>query len=77
MPIGQTVVPYAAFQAAFESNPDQMNSAVMAAASQAAGGDTTEQQRLVAKIDDLAAKIAQRPAAVDLRSLCGHAAERR
>ncbi len=48
MPIGQTVVPYAAFQAAFESNPDQMNSAVMAAASQAAGGDPAEQQRLVA-----------------------------
>src|ERR1039458_592619 len=45
MPIGQTVVPYAAFQAAFESNPDQMNSAVMAAASQAAGGETAEQQR--------------------------------
>ena len=48
MPIGQTVVPYAAFQAAFASNPDQMNSAVMAAAGQAAAGDPAEQHRLVA-----------------------------
>lgn len=32
MAIGQTVVPYATFQEAFQRNPDQMNSAVQAAA---------------------------------------------
>jgi hypothetical protein len=48
MPIGQTVVPYAAFQEAFLSNPDQMNTAVRAATAQAANGDPAEQQRLIA-----------------------------
>lgn len=48
MPIGQTVVPYATFQEAFQKNPDQMNSAVQVAAGQAAGGDPAEQQRLIA-----------------------------
>jgi hypothetical protein len=48
VPVGQTVVPYATFQEAFQSNPDQMNNAVQAAATQAAGGDPDEKQRLIA-----------------------------
>jgi len=48
MAIGQTVVPYAAFQEAYQSNPDQLHSAVLAAAAQAAGGDPDQQQRMVA-----------------------------
>jgi hypothetical protein len=48
MPIGQTIVPYATFQEAFQRNPDQMNSAVQAATGQAAGGDPIEQQRMIA-----------------------------
>jgi hypothetical protein len=48
MPIGQTVVPYATFQEAFQNNPDQMNSAVEAATGQAAAGDPAEQQRMIA-----------------------------
>ena len=49
MPIGQTVVPYATFQEAFQSNPAQMNDAVQAAATQAAGGDPDEKQRMIAE----------------------------
>ena len=52
MPIGQTVVPYATFQEAFQRNPDQVNSAVEAATRQAAGGDPAEQQRLIAAWHD-------------------------
>jgi hypothetical protein len=48
VPIGQTVVPYSTFQESFQSNPDQMNNAVQAAATQAAGEDPDEQQRLIA-----------------------------
>ncbi|HUI55098.1 MAG TPA: metallophosphoesterase [Bryobacteraceae bacterium] len=48
MAIGQTVVPYATFQEAYQSNPDQLHSAVLAAANQAAGGDPVQQQRMVA-----------------------------
>ena len=48
MPIGQTVVRYATFQEAFQSNPDQMNDAVQAATTQAAGGDPDEKQRMIA-----------------------------
>ena len=46
--IGQTVVPYATFQEAFQKDPGQLNDAVLAATAQAAGGDPVEQQRLVA-----------------------------
>jgi len=49
MSIGQTVVPYSAFQEAFQANPDQLHSAVQAATAEAAGGDPAEQQRLVAE----------------------------
>ena len=48
MSLGQTVVEYATFQEAFQSNPDQINNAVQAAATQAAGGDPDQQQRLIA-----------------------------
>ena len=48
MAIGQTVVQYATFQEAFQRNPDQLNSAVQDAASQAAGGDPAVQQSLIA-----------------------------
>jgi len=48
MSIGQTVVPYSTFQDAFQRNPDQMHSAVQAATAEAAGGDTVEQQSLLA-----------------------------
>src|ERR1039458_10317464 len=46
--IGQTVVPYATFQAAFQKDPGQLNDAVQAATATASGGDPAEQQRLVA-----------------------------
>jgi hypothetical protein len=52
MPIGQTVVPYATFQEAFERNPDQIQAAVQAAAGKAAGGDPVEQQRFIAAWHD-------------------------
>lgn len=48
MAIGQTVVPYAIFQEAIESNPDQLNAAVDAAATQAAAGDPEEKKYLIA-----------------------------
>jgi len=48
MPIGQTVVPYATFQSAFQNNPDQLHDAVEAATGQVAAGDPVEQQRLIA-----------------------------
>jgi len=48
MPIGQTIVPYSQFQAAFQSNTDQIHSSVAVTTARAAGGDTTEQQRLLA-----------------------------
>jgi hypothetical protein len=47
LPIAQTVVPYATLHEAIEKNPDQMNSAVQAAASQAAAGDPDEQKQMV------------------------------
>jgi len=47
MPIGQTAVPSATFQA-LQSNPDRIDSAVRAAASQAAGGNPVEEQQLIA-----------------------------
>src|ERR1035441_7300359 len=46
--IGQTVVPYATFQAAFQKDPGQLNDAVQTATATASGGDPAEQQRLVA-----------------------------
>ena len=52
MSVGQTVVPYAMFQEAFQSNPDQLNSAVNAAVGQAAKGDPAQQQRMIAAWHD-------------------------
>jgi hypothetical protein len=46
--IGQTVVPYATFQDAFEEDPGKLNDAVQTATTTAAGGDPAAQQRFVA-----------------------------
>jgi hypothetical protein len=51
MPTGQTVVRYATFQEAFQSNPEQVNDAVQAATTQAAGGDPDEKQRMIASMN--------------------------
>jgi hypothetical protein len=62
MSIGQTVVPYSAFQDAFQSNPDRMNAAVQTATAKAAGGDPAEQQHLLEawhKAIDILAKDAK------------------
>ena len=59
MPIGQTVVPYATFQEAFQSNPAQMNDAVQAAATQAAGGDPDQKQRMIAAWHDAIGVLSQ------------------
>ena len=57
--IGQTVVPYATFQAAFEKDPGQLNDAVQAATATASGGDPVEQQRLVATWHDAIGALSQ------------------
>lgn len=57
--IGQTVVPYATFQEAFQKDPGQLNDAVLAATAQAAGGDPAEQQRLVANWHDAIGALSQ------------------
>ena len=57
--IGQTVVPYATFQAAFEKDPGQLNDAVQAATATASGGDPAEQQRLVAAWHDAIGALSQ------------------
>src|SRR5579862_4184977 len=46
--IGQTVVPYATFQEAFQKDPGQLHDAVQAATAKAAAGDSTAQQEMVA-----------------------------
>ena len=60
MAIGQTVVQYATFQEAFQRNPDQLNSAVQDAASQAAGGDPAVQQSLIAAWHNAIGVLSQR-----------------
>src|SRR5258707_3280289 len=57
--IGQTVVPYATFQEAFQKDPGQLHDAVLAATAQAAGGDPVEQQRLVATWHDAIGALSQ------------------
>lgn len=47
MSIGQTIVPYSAFQAAFQANPDQMHTAVQTATATAASGDPAQQQQFL------------------------------
>ncbi len=59
MPAGQTVVPYAAIQDAFQKNPDQVNDAVHAAADRAAGGDADERQQLIAQWHDALGTLSQ------------------
>src|SRR5579872_4186008 len=59
MPVGQTVVSYAAIQEAFQKDPDQVNSAVQDAAQAAAGGDPDEQQRLIAAWHDAVGTLAR------------------
>jgi hypothetical protein len=59
MPVGQTVVSYAAIEEAFQKNPDQVNTAVQNAATAAAGGDPDQQQRLVAAWHDAVGSLAQ------------------
>jgi hypothetical protein len=45
---GQTVVPYATFQEAFQKDPGQVHDAVQAATAVAAGGDPVVQQQMIA-----------------------------
>lgn len=46
--IGQTVVPYATFQEAFQKDPGQLHDAVQTATAKAAGGDPEAQQQMIA-----------------------------
>lgn len=64
MPVGQAVVSYATIQEAFQKSPDQVNDAVHAAASQAAGGNADEQQHLIAQWHDALGTLSQDAAPV-------------
>ena len=73
MPVGQTVLPYATFQEAFQKNPDQIHSAVDAAAAQAAGGDPAEQQQLIASWHNALGMLSQDARPVVNKGIAGNA----
>jgi Calcineurin-like phosphoesterase len=50
--IGQTVVPYASFQEAFQQDPGQLHDAVQAATAKVAAGDAAAQQQMIAAWHD-------------------------
>ncbi len=57
--IGQTLVPYATFQEAFQKDPGQLHDAVQAATAQASGGDKDQQQRMLAAWNDAMSALAR------------------
>lgn len=57
--IGQTVLPYATFQAAFTKEPGQLHDAVRTATAAAAGGDADAQQCMIAGWHDAIAALSQ------------------
>lgn len=73
MPIGQTVVPYATFQEAFQSNPDQLHSAVDDATRQASADDPAEQQRMIAEWNHAIGMLSQDARPVLKKGILGEA----
>ena len=59
MPAGLPVVSYPAIQEAFQKNVDRVTDAVHAAASQAAAGDASEQQQLIAQWHEALGALSQ------------------
>src|SRR3974390_3434154 len=57
--IGQTVVPYATFQEAFQKDPGQLQRAVQAATAQPAAGDLAAQHQMVVAWHDAMAELSK------------------
>src|SRR5215471_7560386 len=57
--VGQTVIPYETFQAAYQKDPGQMHDAIEAATASASGGDPAVQQQMLADWHNAIAQLAQ------------------